>query len=142
MPTPTITQAMPMAILAVESSTSSISNGASRIAAIAPAIAVTRVNIAVIRPCRNPEIAAAIDQQHDDDVDDAHGRVHGPAPIGRARGSARSPQVRQFEVALGSHGTAQPPSASSASTSPAVKPQTSRSATWKAGPTKPLGWRT
>src|SRR6478609_7230261 len=59
-PTPTITQAIPIAILAVESSTSPISIGASQIATIAPAIAVTSVNIAVTKPCRKPATAAAI----------------------------------------------------------------------------------
>ena len=58
-PTPKITQAMPMAILAVESSTNPISIGASQIATIAPAMAVTRVNIAVMKPCRKPAMAAA-----------------------------------------------------------------------------------
>src|SRR6476620_9064471 len=59
-PTPTITQAIPIAILAVESSTSPISIGASQIATTAPAIAVTSVNIAVTKPCRKPATAAAI----------------------------------------------------------------------------------
>src|SRR6476646_1786214 len=59
-PTPAMTQAMPMAILAPESSTCSISSGARRIAATAPAMAATRVNIAVISPWRYPEMAARI----------------------------------------------------------------------------------
>src|SRR5664279_2912356 len=58
MPTPTTTQAMPIATFAVGSSTLAISSGASRIAATAPATAATRVNMAAMRPCRNPEIAA------------------------------------------------------------------------------------
>ena len=95
-----------MAILAVESSTCSISNGASRIATIAPAIAVTRVNIAVIRPCRNPEMAAAITSSTHDDVDDR-----------RSTGRSAPRAVRSSQPAgrstFRSQGPAQPPSSSS-----------------------------
>ena len=79
-----------MAIFAVESSTFSISSGANRIATTAPATAVTRVNSAVIRPCRNPEIGGR-DQQHDDDrVDDVH---YAPAAAPTAGRTPRWPCV-------------------------------------------------
>ena len=105
MPTPTTTQAMPIAILAVESSTCSISRGASWIATIGPGDRGDQGEHGGDQALPEAGDRGRDDQQHHDDVDDrSSADPPGTFP------DACSPQVRQVEEPPACHGSDQPPS--------------------------------